>query len=276
MEYPTSYAYVNIGNKKVTDTTYRVNKLYIEVYDDLKNRHKISSDYVLGIHSVSKIYKIKEECENYIKNCMITAEQTTSGQDMSYYHTEKERCIENYKSNALNSIKKECIKIINNCTKILIYYDMLDEFKKYYTSFINYFDLQEENITWNIVDNCNIDNIDNFVRGIIMCCLSHESDDKRYSKSRKEYDLQIKKEKDKKELLYKREFECVKLFNEIEQNQMKSNELYIEYKNILELKKQYNPNNGLWKNIKFLLYFTNEKEEYLNDLISKLNNLDIA
>jgi hypothetical protein len=53
------------------------------------------------------------------------------------------------------------------------------------------------------------------------------------------------------------------LFNKIEDNKFKSEELYVEYKKILELKNIYN----IPENILFLKYFNSKKIEYLESLL---------
>jgi hypothetical protein len=69
------------------------------------------------------------------------------------------------------------------------------------------------------------------------------------------------------ELNYKKEFECVKILNAIEEKKMNSEELYIEYKKIIELKNKYRLSGVI--NTMFLDYFTNEKKIYLNNLLEK-------
>jgi hypothetical protein len=139
---------------------------------------------------------------------------------------------------------------------------MLEEFKKYNPTFEHYFDLKESDITWEMINS----DLDNFIGKTKECALSPETNNKRIEKQRKHRELIQKKKNEEKELLYKKEYECMKLFELIEKNKMKSDAMYVEYKKITELKDKYKLNE-FTKNTMFLDYFTNEKKIYLNKLL---------
>jgi hypothetical protein len=236
---------------------------YIHNFPLMIKSHDFDKNYIKGR---TTIYDIIQTMNRSIENYRSGAEMTTSGQDMSFYQEQRiihnERC----RADALKYISKELIRIIKNCKHVLIEYDMLEEFKKYNPSVSHFFDLKECDITLTMDDST-------IVSGTIMCALSYEANDKKREKLKKVNEIKLKKEKEERELLYKKEFNCIKLFNMIEHYKMKSVEIYVEYKNILELKEKYNPNGiGYLKNTRFLDYFTNEKTIYLNRLISTTIN----
>lgn len=197
-------------------------------------------------------------------------EQIFNGQDTSCNTQQRAIHNENCMNNALPSLQKEYIRIIENCKKVLIEYDMLEEFKKYNTTFAHYFDLKETDITWEMIStkHCNEiylnSDLDNFIRKTKECALSPETNNKRIEKQRKQRELIQKKKNEDMELLYKKEYECIKLFELIEKNKMKSQAIYVEYKKISEFKDKVNEYS---KNTMFLDYFTNEKKTYLNNLL---------
>lgn len=201
-------------------------------------------------------------------------EMTSSGQDMSWNNEQRARHNENCRSTALLSLQKEYTTLIDNCKKVLIEYDMLEEFKKYNPTFAHYFDLKENDITWEMISTrtkygneiyLNSD-LDNFIEKTKKCALSPEANDKRIEKQRKYHEVIQKKKNEENEFLYKKEYECMKLFELIEKNKMKSDALYVEYKKITELKDKYKLNEYT-KNTMFLDYFTNEKKLYINKLL---------
>lgn len=155
-------------------------------------------------------------------------------------------------------------KIIKNSKILLLEYDMFDEFKNHNLIYNDFY----SNTNYNIELNMNMIYI--FVRDVISCCLSQDSNIKRNKKYEiqrqtriKEVALLKKKEQEYKENLYKEEFKCMILFNKIEKNKFDSEELYLEYNKILELKKIY----SIPKNILFLRYFTPAKIKYLENLL---------
>lgn len=195
-------------------------------------------------------------------------------QDRTYAINERKKFMNSCIERSLKSFQYEYIRIIENCKKVLIKYDMLEEFKQNNELFSHYFDLKENDITKEMISYIqlqlnnslsNLIDLDGFIVEIIKCVQSQEMHDKKYKK----YEL-IKKKKKKKEELelnYKKEFECVKILNAIEEKKMNSEELYIEYKKIIELKNKYRLDGVI--NTMFLDYFTNEKKIYLNNLLEK-------
>jgi hypothetical protein len=231
---------------------------YIDKYPERIKSCDFDKNYIKGR---TTIYDTIQTMNRSIQNYSSGAVMTTSGQDMSYYHEQRRIHNENCTANALHYISKELIRIIKNCKNVLIEYDMLEEFKKYNPSLSHFFD-----ITLAMDDS-------KIVSATIMCALSYEANDKKIEKLKKVNEIKLKKEKEEREFLYKKEFDCIKLFNTIEDYKMKSDEIYVEYKNISELKEIYNPIGiGYKKNTKFLDYFTNEKTIYLNRLISTTIN----
>jgi hypothetical protein len=272
MSCPTSYAFQKNKDGFGLENYYSINVLRIKIFDPENYENysgglcrRISETRYEIIEKQQTFNNIIEQMNRSIQNYSSGAVMTTSGQDMSYYHEQRRIHNEGCKTNALNALRKECIRIIENCKKVLTDYDMLEEFKKYNPSFANFFDFKECDITWEIANS----RLDNFTTGTIMCALSHEADNKRREKRKKQNEIRLNKEKEEKELLYKKEFECMKLFDMIEKDKMKSSELYIEYKKIVELKEKYKPTAlGIMKNTLFLDYFTIEKKLYLNKLLS--------
>jgi hypothetical protein len=143
-------------------------------------------------------------------------------------------------------------KIISNSELLLLEYDMLDEFKKWDHN--NFF----SSMNTNIILDVNI--ISTFIEDVISCCLSQESNIKKTRKQEQEKKL----EQEYKEKMYREEFRCIVLYNKIEENKYKTEDLYIEYNKMLELKKVYNNP----KNISFLQYFTPDKIIYLETLLT--------
>uniref|UniRef100_A0A6C0EWB7 Uncharacterized protein n=1 Tax=viral metagenome TaxID=1070528 RepID=A0A6C0EWB7_9ZZZZ len=204
--------------------------------------------------------------EQYQINCSSYrgAEMTSSGQDMSYWVTYRERLMNDYKEKALNDIRNEVIRLITNCKNILIdyNYDMFEEFKKVYPNMANYFNIKRDDITWYYYDR-----MPTFIECVIKCVLSIEALNKGNEIIRKYEQMQLKMYQERQLLLYKKEFECAKLFDEIDKNKLKSFELYVEYKKITEIKDK-----GLLSNTQFINYFTEDKKKYINELIELVKN----
>jgi hypothetical protein len=77
---------------------------------------------------------------------------------------------------------------------------------------------------------------------------------------------------ERRTLLYKKEFECEKLFSEIVKNKLKNPEIYVEYKKITELKDSILRVFGkdpyyLLDNNPFVSYFTENKKKYIKGLL---------
>ena len=232
-----------------------------------------------------EIGRIYQEYERKIGSYSCPAVMTYSGQDMSYWVKYREDLFNDYKQVALNGIRVEWIRLIKNCKNILTFYDMFEEFKKVYSNMANYFNFKENDITWDIAGSGD-NNMMIFTDCTIKCVLSQEALNKRNEKNRKQREIQQKQQEEKKEeqklLLYKKEFECAKLFDEIDKNKLKSLELYVEYKKITQMKDkgirlQNTPgipfrNDYEGCNIYFINYFTDDKKKYINGLIELVNN----
>lgn len=258
---------------------YTTNVLNCKIFDPESYEKKRNST-IFGF-SRSSFDRVERNTRHDILNSMSRninsfrgQEMTTSGQDMSWNTQQRAIHTENCKNNALLSLQKEYIRIIENCKKVLIEYDVLEEFKKYNPIFAYYFDLKETDITWEMISTTgkygneiylNSD-LDNFIEKTIKCALSPETNNKRIEKQRKQREIIQKKKNEEIELLYKKEYECMKLFELIEKNKMKSAAIYVEYKKISELKDKYKVDEYT-KNTLFLDYFTNEKKTYLNNLL---------
>jgi hypothetical protein len=124
------------------------------------------------------IYKINESYHNQMGTYRCPAEQTSSGQDMSYYANERKAAFENYKQQALRNIIPHWIRIISNCKKLLLNdkIDMFEEFKRGYPHLSAYFDCKE--FTWDIIGDSYHTNITTFIDCVIACVLSKEAEDK--------------------------------------------------------------------------------------------------
>lgn len=220
------------------------------------------------------IYKINEHYHNRMGTYRCPAEQTSSGQDMSYWEKYRISVFEDYKRDALRNIIPHWIRIISNCKKLLVSdkYDMFEEFKRGYPHLSGYFDCKE--ITWEIIGDSYHTNITTFIDCVVTCILSKEAEDKQNEKIRKQQELRKKQEElrkkqeeERKLLLYKKEFECAKLFDEIDKNKLQSSELYVEYKKITEIKDK-----GALYNTDFINYFTEDKKKYIRVLIELVTN----
>ena len=220
------------------------------------------------------IYNINESYHNQMGRYCCSAVQTSSGQDMSYYANERKRAFESYKQEALRNIIPHWIRIISNCKKLLVSdkYDMFEEFKRGYPHLSGYFDCKE--FTWDIIGNSHHTNITTFIDCVITCILSKETENKQNDKIHKQQELRKKQEEERKKqeedrklLLYKKEFECAKLFDEIDKNKLNSSELYVEYKKITEIKDK-----GALYNTEFINYFTEDKKKYIRVLIELVTN----
>ena len=235
-----------------------------------------------------EIGRIYQEYERKIGSYRCPAEVTYSGQDMSYWVKYREDLFNDYKKKALNGISAEWIRLITNCKTILTSYeyDMFEEFKKVYPNMANYFNLKANDITWDIAGNGD-NNMMIFTYCIIKCVLSQEALNKKNEKIRKQREIQQKQQEEQKLLLYKKEFECAKLFDEIDKNKLKSSELYIEYKKIIEKKEQdrifnirtqnssdrfFRSDIGRNDHCHFINYFTEDKKKYINRIIELVNN----
>ena len=220
------------------------------------------------------IYKINEHYHNRMGTYRCPAEQTSSGQDMSHWEKYRISVFEDYKRDALRNIIPHWIRIISNCKKILVSdkYDMFEEFKRGYPHLSGYFDCKE--FTWDIIGNSHHTNITTFIDCVITCILSKETENKQNDKIHKQQELRKKQEEERKKqeedrklLLYKKEFECAKLFDEIDKNKLNSSELYVEYKKITEIKDK-----GALYNTEFINYFTEDKKKYIRVLIELVTN----
>ena len=180
---------------------------YIDKYPERIKEWEFDRNYIQG--RTSTIYDTIQAMNRSIANYSSGAVMTSSGQDMSYYHEQRRMHNESCKANTLHYIRKELIRIIRNCKNVLIEYDMLEEFKKYNPSVSHFFDLKECDITLAMDDST-------IVSGTIKCALSYEAIDKKTEKLKKVNEIKLKKEKEEKEFLYKKEFDCIKLFNTIE------------------------------------------------------------
>ena len=213
------------------------------------------------------IYKINEQYHNNMGTYRCPAEQTSSGQDMSYWEKYRISVFEDYKRDALRNIIPHWIRIISNCKKLLVSdkYDMFEEFKRGYPHLSGYFDCKE--FSWDIIGDSHDTNITTFIHCVVTCLLSKETENKQNEKIRKQQELRKKQEEERKLLLYKNEFECAKLFDEIDKNKLKSSELYVEYKKITEIKDK-----GALYNREFINYFTEDKKKYIRVLIELVTN----
>ena len=233
-----------------------------------------------------EIGRIYQEYERKIGSYSCPAVMTYSGQDMSYWVKYREDLFNDYKQVALNGIRVEWIRLIKNCKNILTFYDMFEEFKKVYSNMANYFNFKENDITWDIAGSGD-NNMMIFTDCIVKCVLSQEALNKKNEKIRKQNEISRKYQEEQKLLLYKKEFECAKLFDEIDKNKLKSSELYVEYKKITEKKEQdrifnirtQNSSDRLFRtdygrndNCHFIHYFTEDKKKYINGLIELVNN----
>ncbi len=220
------------------------------------------------------IYKINEQYHNSMETYRCSAVMTSSGQDMSYYAKCFVAAFENYKQQALRNIIPHWIRIISNCKKLLLAstIDMFEEFKRGHPHLSGYFDCKE--FSWEIIGDSYHTNITTFIDCVITCILSKEAEDKQTEKIRKQQEIRKKQEEERKKqeeerklLLYKKEFECAKLFDEIDKNKLQSYELYVEYKKITEIKDK-----DVLYNTEFINYFTEDKKKYIRGIIELVTN----
>ena len=242
---------------------------YIKGLEQCINYNNTMSDFVIRAkisldNKKQILYKISEEHHRMCGSYRCPAEMTRGGQDMSYWVTYRERLMNDYKEKALNDIRNEVIRLVTNCKNILIdyNYDMFEEFKKVYPNMANYFNIKRDDITWYYYDR-----MPTFIECVIKCVLSIEALNKGNEIIWKYEQIQLKMYQEQQLLLYKKEFECARLFDEIDKNKLKSSELYVEYKIITEIKDK-----GLLSDTQFINYFTEDKKKYINGLIELVNN----
>jgi hypothetical protein len=199
-------------------------------------------------------------------------EQTSSGQDMTYWTAYRERIMNDYKEKALNDIRNEVSRLITNCKNILTHedFDMFEEFKKIFPNSCNYFTIKLKDIQWDYYDK-----MPSFIDCVIACVLSQEAIDKLNEKIQKSMKLLYASNEARRTLLYKKEFECEKLFAEIIKYKLKSPELYVEYRKITELKSLVLDIFGKHPDLDnnpFINYFTEDKKKYINELIEEVSS----
>ena len=244
---------------------------YNHTMSDFVIRAKISLDNKKQI-----LYKISEEHHRMCGSYRCPAEMTRGGQDMSYWVTYRERVMNDYKEKALNEIRVEWIRLLKNCKTVLTDYDydMFEEFKKVYPNMANYFNFKVNDITWDIAGEYG-NNMKNFIDCVIKCLLSQEALNKRNEKIRKQKEIRTISIEERRTLLYKKEYECMKILNELDKNKLKSPELYVEYKKITELKDGVESIFGKHPDLDnnpFIDYFTEYRKKYINGLIELVNN----
>ena len=215
------------------------------------------------------IYKINEQYHNRMGTYRCPADQTSSGQDMSYYANDRKLAFEDYKRDALRNIIPHWIRIISNCKKLLVSdkYDMFEEFKCGYPHLSGYFDCKE--FTWDIIGDSHDTNITTFIDCVITCILSKEAEDKLLLKLRKQQEIRKKQEEEQ----LKNEFDCEKLWIEINKHKLISVELFIEYKKVAKIKSETVP--GLVK-FKLIEYFTEDKKKYIQDLLEQVKPKQVS
>ena len=254
---------------------------YIKGLEQCINYNNTMSDFVIrakiSIDNKKQIlYKISEEHHRMRGSYRCPAEMTHGGQDMSYWVTYRERVMNDYKEKALNEIRVEWIRLLKNCKTILTDYDydMFEEFKKVYPNMANYFNLKANDITWDIAGEYG-NNMKNFIDCVTKCLLSQEALNKRNEKIRKQKEIRFVSNEERRTLLYKKEYECMKIVNELDKNKLKSPELYVEYKKITELKDGVESVFGKHPDLDnnpFIDYFTEYRKKYINGLIELVNN----
>jgi len=266
---------------------------YIKGLEQCINYNNTMSDFVIRArisldNKKQILYKISEEHHRMRGSYRCPAEMTSSGQDMSHWDKYREDLFNGYKQKALNEIRVEWIRLLKNCKTLLTDYDydMFEEFKKVYPNMASYFDFKANDITWDIAGEYG-NNMKNFIDCVTKCVLSQEAANKKNEKILKQNEISRKYQEEQKLLLYKKEFECAKLFDEIDKNKLKSSELYVEYKKITEKKEQdrifnirtqnssdrfFRSDIGRNDHCHFINYFTEDKKKYINRLFELVNN----
>ena len=254
---------------------------YIKGLEQCINYNNTMSDFVIRAkisldNKKQILYKISEEHHRMRGSYRCPAEMTHGGQDMSHWDTYRERVMNDYKEKALNEIRIEWIRLLKNCKTILTDhdYDMFEEFKKVYPNVANYFNMKASDITWDIAGEYG-NNMKNFIDCVTKCLLSQEALNKRNVKIRKQKEIMTISIEERRTLLYKKEYECMKILNELDKNKLKSPELYVEYKKITELKDGVESVFGKHPDLDnnpFIDYFTEYRKKYINGLIELVNN----
>lgn len=230
-------------------------QLFKNIYDDKKynwEARACSTDYGCKYHRFH-MYDILNDIDK-------KSRQQYEYSGIRLNDTHSQLLYKNFEDNFYKSLKKTTQeyftyyfdKIIFNSEILLLEYDMLDEFKKWDCN--NFFSTSDYN------SELNVNIISTFIEDVISCCLSQEANIKKKEK----YEQEKKLEQEYKEELYREEFKCMILYNKIKEYKYKTEDLYIEYNKILELKRIYN----IPKNILFLQYFTPEKIIYLENLLA--------
>lgn len=254
---------------------------YIKGLEQCINYNNTMSDFVIRAkisldNKKQILYKISEEHHRMCGSYRCPAEMTYGGQDMSYWTKYREDVFNGYKQKALNEIRVEWIRLLKNCKTLLTdhNYDMFEEFKKVYPNMANYFEFKANDITWDIAGEYG-NNMKNFIDCVTKCVLSQEALNKRNEKIRKQKETRFISNEERRTLLYKKEYECMKILNELDKNKLKSAELYVEYKKITELKDGVERIFGKHPDLDnnpFIDYFTEYRKKYINGLIELVNN----
>ena len=248
MSYPNTYMY----NKEYMSLRYQLKlKLCKDTYND--------TDYEKEKTHISLYHPTRFKIDDILNDITKKSQEqwTTHSTDQShtsqmYYKEQRDNFHKSLKQTTQKLFKRILDKIIKNSEIILLEYDMFDEFKNHNPSYNDFY----SNTNYNI--ELSNDIIYKFINDVISCCLSQDADIKRNKKYEiqrqkriKEQQLIKQKEQEYKENLYKKEFKCMILFNKIEKNKFASEEIYLEYNKILELKKIY----SIPKNILFLIKY---------------------
>ena len=207
---------------------------------------------------------------------------------------ERERIITETKSRMVkDALRHGVSRWIYNAYQFIESKHIIEEYKEQFPQMYSYL-IYREKIPYEKMSRIHYE----IVETITECKNSKQVIDK---KNRKENE-KIIKARSIIDFLKKKDFECNKLFLEIELNYMKTPELYEEYFILKNLKNLYNPNNRVYdilyntniydtsicdifityyaeilinmqktKDIRFLEYLDKEKIKYVQDLLEKAN-----
>ena len=231
-----------------------------EFYHDTKLKQYGIRNIYSNYQSDTKLHRAILKYNNAAEDAHTTAWAgvVQQGHDMSYYHNEEKAWKKIYEDQSFDIIQPECFQQLKY---IKLWLDRIVSFDTFITKMPKldkpchyYFCIKtKDEIT--IEDANSIEEIINFAAEFIKSYNQNERLKRRRIKEKEERE---KKEKEDAENL-KKEYECMKLYNQVESSKMNSYELYQEYTKIKLLRDKFpSTQSGFIKNM-FLDYFTDSK-----------------
>lgn len=262
-----------------------------EIYKENKHYH-CNCGFVDSYQSHNRLMCLIIESDRIINSMRSAAEMSWSGQDMSYYINQlikrKNEARENHMTGKshMTGIREECSKQLEKIKEILYqkksksssnYYNLFPDFIKQNPKYDNIFNMNNTEITFeeakHIGQGTMFGEIIKFLRSDFVKekikKIDSEQNEKRRKEAIKNKEIQQKEEIKKKELQLlqdeedlKKEYECMKLYNQVNIRKLNSYELYKEY-SIIKLLHEQSSN----IKSKFIDYFTDIKIKEIHEML---------